>query len=345
MFSKIKIYVVVLLTSLFLAVPALAATFKLSPSSGAMIKNCNKVIDVLMDIDAGKASNAAQIYIDHNFSGAGESVSIAGAGLFASYGFPTPLPAGRIGLYGYTNDITGTDKRFARITARSGNVGAVKNLVIYFNNLDSITSKIADLESNNILTTVISGSYLVEDGWCESNPPYLSDMNPPANKPNHPLDQDIFFKIKDDRTGDSGVKISTLSITLKQGGVAIPFALTTTRVNPADDKAYNVIINPDNQLLHGELIEVGVTVQDFAGNTLIQNYSFNGLTCEQLGCFAYPPTCTTTPPTTTEYVYVTTTEYLYACTPDCVVTTTVFGTTTEFAVSYTHLTLPTIYSV
>ncbi len=335
MYSKIKIYIVVLLAGLLFSLPTLAATFKLSPSSGTMIKNCNKVIDVLMDIDSGKSSNAAQIYVDHNFAGAGESVSISGAGLFASYGFPTPLPAGRIGLYGYTNNISGNDKRFARITAKSGNVDAVKNLTIYFSNTSSITSKIADLDSNNILTTVISGSYVVEDGWCESNPPYLSDMNPPANKPNHPLGQDIFFKIKDDRATDSGVKISTLSITLKQGGVPIDFAVNTVKVNSGDDKVYDVTVNPDDQLQHGELIEVGVTVSDFAGNTLIQNYSFNGLTCEQLGCYSATsslPTCATV----TEYIYTTSTEYVSI--PDYT-TTTIIDTTTEFATTTVTTTL------
>ncbi|GEM_PF-2790279 len=326
MFSKTKIYIISFLATLLLAGPVYGATFKLSPSSGTMIKNCNKVVDVLMDIDAGKASNAAQIYVDHNFTGSGESASIAGAGLFASYGFPTPLSTGRVGLYGYTNNISGNNNRFARITVKSGDVGAVKNLTIYFNNTDSVTSKIADLDSNNILTSVVSGSYIVEEGWCENNPPYLSDMNPLPNKPNHPLDQNIFFKIKDDRTGDSGVKISTLSITLKQGGAPIGFAINTVKVNSGDDKVYDVTINPDDQLQHGELIEVGVTVSDFAGNTLIQNYSFNGLTCEQLGCYSATsslPTCATN----TEYIYTTSTEYVSI--PDST-TTVITDTTTEF---------------
>ena len=248
-----------------------------------------------MDVDSGKQSNAAQIYIDHDFI-SGESVSLSGAGLFASYGIPSPLPSGRVGLYGYTNNIAGTDRVFARLVIRSGNVGASRNLTIHFNNSESITSKIADLDSNNILTGVMSGSYTVIDGYCETVPPYLSNMNPSADKPNHPVGDSIIFDLKDD---SSGVNISTLGITLKQNGVDIPFNLTTTKVNPADDKVYAVVIDPVADLVREVRVDVTVTAQDKAGNSMNRTYSFNDLTCEQLGCFAAPvvtSTVTTTCP-------------------------------------------------
>ncbi len=295
MFFKTKIYIASLVAGLFFSAPALAATFHLSPSSGTLIKNCNKTIEVLMDVDSLKQSNAAQIYIDHDFI-SGESVSLSGAGLFASYGIPTPLSSGRIGLYGYTNNISGTDRVFARVTLRSGNVGAIRNLNIHFNNAESVTSKIADLDSNNILTGVISGSYTVVDGYCETVPPYLSNMNPAADKPNHPVGDNIIFDLKDD---SSGVNIATLGITLKQNGTDVPFNLTTTKVNPGDDKIYAITIDPTSDLIREVRVDVTVTAQDKAGNVMNRSYSFNDLTCEQLGCFAAPvvtSTVTTTCP-------------------------------------------------
>lgn len=315
MLSKIKIICAGIILGLFFASPTYAARFYLSPSSGNMIKGCNKTIDVMMDL-TGEHSNAGQIYIDHNFV-SGEYISLSqSGGKFETYTNFSSLPAGRVGILGYGEDVDGPAQKFGQIVIRSSAIGTTKNLNIYFDPTVSVTSKIADLyTSSNILSSVISGSYDVIDGYCETAPPYLSNMVPTVDKPNHPVTQDITFDLKDE---DSGVDISTLSITLKQNGVDVPFVLTTTKVNSGDDKIYSVNINPNSDLIREVKVDVRVIVSDKATNIMDRSYSFNDLTCEQLGCFASPIDCTTTIPVTNT-IYVTTTEYI---------TTTEYVTTT-----------------
>ena len=266
-----------------------AATFSLSPSVGTIIAGCPTTFDVQLSTAGGEQTNGAQIYIDHNFI-AGESAGISGAGLFSTYGTPPGMLAGRLGLYGYGGIVSG-NRVFGRVTvtAASSQIGQTKDLIIFFDNSQSITSKIADINSNNILSGVTSGSYNVIFGYCEHNPPYLTNMVPPPNTPNHPVDQDITFDLNDD---SSGVDISSLAVTVQQNGAPLPITVTTQKLNAGDDKRYAVTIHVNNGLTRELRVDVTVIARDWAGNQMNRSYSFNDLTCAQLGCTAAPPSST-----------------------------------------------------
>lgn len=345
MFLKTKIFIGSFILGLFLASPIFAAEFRLVAQDGDndnIIANCNKTIYVMMDIDSLKESNAAQLYVDHNFTGSGETSALNGAGLYAVYGQVPSLPLGRLGVYSYTdgiNNVSGEGLRFASIVvkANTSNIGNTKNLTIYFNSLDPVTSKIADTDSNDILTGVSSGSYTVVSGYCDTVPPTISPVTPKADAPAHPVSSNIIFHVIDT---NSGIDITSLTTTLKQkdytgtGKDDVPFILTYLPIT----NGYAITLNPINDLIRELKVDVKVTVKDMAGNSKTLDYSFNDLTCAQLGCFALPPTCTSTL-TTTEYVYITSTEYISTCAPDCVATTTIFDTSTEFVTTTVTTTL------
>jgi len=344
MFLKTKIFIGSFILGLFLTSPTLAANFRLEAQDGDnnnIIANCNKTIYVMMDIDSGKESNAAQLYVDHNFTGSGETSALNGAGLYAVYG-EIDSPSGRLGIYSYTNGITnvsGSNKRYASLVIKTtaAKIGTTKNLTIYFNSLDPVTSKIADTDSNDILTGVSSGSYTVVSGYCDTVPPTISPVTPKVDAPAHPVSSNIIFHVIDT---NSGIDITSLTTTLKQKDYAgtgkddVPFILTYLPIT----NGYAITLNPVNDLIRELKVDVKVTVKDMAGKSKTLDYSFNDLTCAQLGCFAFPPTCTSTL-TTTEYVYITSTEYISTCAPDCIATTTIFDTSTEFVTTTVTTTL------
>jgi hypothetical protein len=262
---------------LFGSAGAQAAGFYFSPSSGTLIKGCAANVYVKIDT-AGATSNGAQIYVNHTGSG---SFGISGAGLFSAYGTPPGAPAGSIALYGYGGNVTGGSLNFVRISITPSVNGALSLSII--NTTDDITSKIADYPTSaNILTEVGTASFTVVDGYCETAPPYMSNLDPVAGKPNHPVGQDIIFDLHDD---GSGLNMSTFSATVIQNGITLDTVITET-AHGTDDKWYSIVINPVNNLTPEMKVEVTVNVSDKAGNNLSRTYYFNDLTCAALGCTA-----------------------------------------------------------
>ncbi len=254
-----------------------AASFYLEPASGNLIKGCTAQIRVKMSTD-GQASNGAQVYVDYGALGGG-SISLSGGGIFSTYGTPPGVPAGSVGLFGYGGIVNGNGLNYATVNVKS-NVNGSLNLTIKYNAGD-ITSKIAaHPTSENILTSVSSGSYTVIDGYCETQPPYLTSLDPVPDKPNHPVGQNIKFDIKDD---GSGLNMSTFGVTVKQNGIELPIVITQT-AHGTDDKWFSIDINPVNNLTPEVKVVVSVSASDKAGNTMSRTYQFNDLTCAQLGC-------------------------------------------------------------
>lgn len=254
-----------------------AASFYLEPSSGNIIRGCTTQIKVKMSTE-GQSSNGAQVYATYTSLGGG-SISIDGAGLFSTYGVPPGTPAQTLGLFGYGGVISGTSLDYATINVLPGASGAFSLNILF--NAGEITSKIAaDPSSENILTSVANGSYIVADGYCETQPPYLTNLNPVADKPNHPVGQNIIFDVKDD---GSGLDMTTFSATVEQNGVILPTNITQT-ANGTDNKWYSIIIDPVNSLTPEMKVVVNVSVMDKAGNLMTRTYQFNDLTCAQLGC-------------------------------------------------------------
>ena len=175
--------------------------------------------------------------------------------------------------------MSGDGRQFAAITVRPVVDGTV-NLNLRFNT-PTLASKIAQYPtSEDILNSVISGQYNVVFGYCETNPPYLTNLDPVPDKPNHPVDQNLTFDLRDD---SSGVDISTLQISVKQNNVDLPIAVNTVKQS---DLLYNVVVDPVNNLTPELKVTVTVTAKDKANNVMNRGWSFNDLTCAQLGCQA-----------------------------------------------------------
>ncbi|PIT88578.1 MAG: hypothetical protein COU29_02255 [Candidatus Magasanikbacteria bacterium CG10_big_fil_rev_8_21_14_0_10_36_32] len=253
-----------------------AATFSLEPASGTLIKGCPASINVKLNTGS-QSSNGAQIYVD--YTGV-SSANMSGTGLFTSYGLPPGLPAGTAGLYGYGGVVSGASLNFGRINFTAGALGTV-GLTIRFGGTDSLVSKVAAYPtSENILTSVVSGSYTIVNGYCETAPPYLVNLIPAPGTPNHPIDENIKFDIKDD---GSGVNISSLVVTVQQNETDVPFNISTV-LKSTTQGWYSVDIDPINNLIPELKVVVTVNVSDNAGNALSRSYYFNDLTCSQLGC-------------------------------------------------------------
>lgn len=277
-FLRLAFWTIVLL--LFLKVgSASAATFYLEPASGNLIKGCNSTIRVKMST-AGLSSNGAQAYVGYTSLGGG-TISITGGGIFSTYGTPPGVPAGHVGLFGYGGIVNGSGLNYANINVRS-NVNGPFTLTFLYEAGD-ITSKIAqEPSSENILTGVANGTYTVIDGYCETVPPYLTNLDPVPDKPNHPVGQNIKFDIKDD---SSGLNMATFVVTVKQNGIDVPFNITKTP-HGTDDKWYSIDIDPISDLTPELKVVVTVSASDKAGNSMTRTYQFNDLTCAQLGCAA-----------------------------------------------------------
>lgn len=254
-----------------------AAVLYLEPPSGDLIKGCNSGIQVKISTE-GASVNGSQVYID--YSSGISSISISGGNAFSTYGTPPGIPSQRLGIYGYGGVINGNDINFANININSNLNGPIV-LTLRFETTE-MASKIAeDPSSNNILTSVTSGNYNIIDGYCETSPPYMVDLNPAVDKPNHSVGQNIIFDLKDD---GSGIDISTLQISVKQNNTDRSFDIVKTQ-HGTDFKWYSIVIDPTDDLIPELKVVVSLTVQDKAGNTMNKTYSFNDLTCAQLGCF------------------------------------------------------------
>lgn len=264
-----------------------AATFYLDPPSGGnIIKGCNTSIKVRMSTE-GLSSNGAQAYVGYTSLGGG-TISISGGGIFSTYGTPPGVPASTRGIFGYGGIVTGSGLNFANLNINSNLNGPLTLTFLY--EAGDITSKIAQHPSSeNILTGVTNATYNVIDGYCETVPPYLTNLDPVPDKPNHPVGQNIKFDIKDD---SSGLNMSTFVVTVKQNDVDVPFNITKTP-NGTGDKWYLIDIDPISDLIPELKVVVTVSASDKAGNSMTRTYQFNDLTCAQLGCSvsAITPQC------------------------------------------------------
>lgn len=252
------------------AIPS--AAFALSPGPANLTQGCVKTVDVLLTVE-NTSSNAAQIYLRHNLTAPGESISITGADLYNAYTTPTGLAADTIGLIGYGGDRSGVNLRFARLRIQSPYVGKTINIEVISDPSLIMRSKVADTSnSEDILSSVSGGTYPVVTGWCESLPPDIINLNPPLGRLDLPLGNPITFNIRD--TG-SGVNLNTLQFTLSQAGASVPFTLNTEALIPGDHTEYAVTVTPGHDFLPEARVDWQVRVQDFAGNLRSANYYFN----------------------------------------------------------------------
>ena len=263
-----------------------AATMYLSPASGNMITGCDFYVDVLIDT-AGDSTNGTQLYIDDNLDGGGDSLSISAGNMFTTYAVPDGVPAGLKGYIGYGGTQNGSGLRFARLKLKSSNIGKNVTADIHFDLLEDVTSKIAqDPSSENILSSVTGGSYTVVDGFCETSPPNITNVNPEDKKPNHAVDANLNFTISD---SGSGVNINTLNVRTEQDGTIVNYAFDDAQLTYSGSaSSYEIEIDPLTNFLPEVKVEWTISATDFAGNSVNRIYSFNDLTCEQLGCIGSP---------------------------------------------------------
>ena len=265
-----------------LSVPAHAARIYLEPAGGTMIAGCTKTVLVRIDHN-GSQSNTTQVYVSDNLTGANESASFVRGTLYSDYFVPPNIPTGLDALVGYTfSTVSGNAQTFGQLRLRSNTINKNVSVNIEYDEDDDLTSKVYN-SGVNYLTEVSGGSYTVVDGFCDTIQPNVINTIPLANEPNHPVAGDITFDITDN---DSGVAIDTLQVTVTQAGNSVVYTevsdqLTFTEFNTLD---YRIRINPDQPFIPQTLVTITVQVADRAGNVRTMSWSFNGLTCEALGC-------------------------------------------------------------
>lgn len=259
--------------------PSFGASFSFSPDSGSLTTGCSETIDIRID-SAGSDTNGAQVYLDHD--GEAGEVTLLATGDFSTYTVPDENPTSYDLLVGYGSYLNSATIRFARVRLNSTRIGATINLSVYYDSEDPYSSQIA-LDGTDITTGAGSASFTVTDGFCETAPPYLQNLDPEPNEPAHPVSGDIVFDLKDN---SSGVDIETLEVDVIQDGEPIRYEydderLTYTAINERD---YTITIDPLEDFISELVVTVDVTAADRAGNVMNRIYSFNDLTCEELGC-------------------------------------------------------------
>jgi hypothetical protein len=271
------IYALTLPSSLF------AATMSFSPSSANTITGCTTFIPIVINTN-GQDTNGAQVYVSHTgLPGEVQLQSIGGA--FDVYRVPDINPTPYLALRGYGGYRNGPAVQFARLRILSTRVGATINVAIMYDPSEDYTTRIAR-DGIDITTSVGSGTFTVVDGFCDTVPPQVLNLIPVSNEPNHPVAGNIGFDVTDN---SSGVDLSTLAVTIEHDGypggslsfVASSPELSATVLNPRD---FRVVIDPPINLIPQTLVRITVEVSDRAGNRTTRSWTFNGLTCEQLGC-------------------------------------------------------------
>ena len=260
---------------------AASSTLSISPSSGKVVQNCNFNASIILDTQ-GNTADGLQLYIDHNLTGSGESFSLSGANLFNTYSSVQNLPKGaEEGLLGYGNDVKGSNLKVANIRFSSPNVKTA-DIKIHFDQKQSKTSKVA-VDGSNILTGVNNGSFSVESGFCETVSPRITNLDPKNREPNHPVYENVKFDVTDN---SSGVDISTLSVQVTHDNSTKTYTATDPELiyNKINSTDYSIEIDPASDFIPQEVVNVLVQLSDNAGNSKKRKYSFNDLTCKELGC-------------------------------------------------------------
>jgi hypothetical protein len=269
----------------FLFLPRLvfsaSSTLQVNPEDGTAKTDCRFVGNIILDTK-GNTVNAAQVYLNHDFTKSGESFSLSGGATFSSYSEPQNLPSGaNTGLVGYGNEVSGSELKFARFTAKSPNK-ITKNIKIHFDKQKSKTSKVAK-DGDNILDSVIGGKVTVQQDYCETKSPNIVNLDPKPREPNHPTSSPIKFDLTDNV---SGVDLATLEVIVEHDGSTTTYnnvstELTTSKINSTD---YSIKVNPTNNFTPQKRVDVTIKVKDKAGNNTKRKYYFNHITCKQLGC-------------------------------------------------------------
>lgn len=281
LFSNIYIGIGTAVLVLFGSVsPTIAADLFFAPSAGTIITGCPTYISLAIDTN-GESTNGAQVYLDHDGT-AGEVTLQSTGGVFDVYRTPDINPTPYQALRGYGGYQIGSAVPFARVRVSSTRVGEAINVSLFTSDEAEYTTKVAR-DGIDITESVGSGRYTVVDGFCDTILPQVINTIPVANDPNYPVDADISFDVTDN---SSGVDIGTLEVTIVHDGetavyTAASDALSYTEFDTLD---YAIRINPESNFTPQRLVTITVRVSDRAGNVRTTSWSFNGLTCEALGC-------------------------------------------------------------
>lgn len=276
-------FALVVVAGFFFAVKtdALAASIKLSPSSGSFTKSC--LTSVNIEVDAtGQSSNAADIEISYNpaqVTIVDSEPDIVGTqiktGIAYEAYFFNEVNSGtgkiRIASGSYLRHLT-SNKIFATIQFIPATSASSVQFNVKFDGVGvSLDSNIADsTTSNDLLSSVTNGSYSLSAGSCQSDTkgPQV-EFKSPKNGQNIIGDSSVSIRLTDDQTGiDLGnTQFVIDGIIYKIGSSQV------TYTGSALD--YTFSINPDGSFSKSTPSSIAVVTQDVAGNTTSEQIFVN----------------------------------------------------------------------
>ncbi len=301
-----KYLYLLLLLIFFVPIATHAASFSFSPTQ-TFEATCPAQIDVLIDAQ-GVGSNAADAYITYDPSDIVGTPQVTAGSAYESYVRPTvdvlDATHGLIKFTGFSiySDLTSKGV-YAHIqfTPKAGVANTTFGWdYVLGSTTDSNIWKSSD--RSEILNQVQSGAYIFKatDGYCDEDkvPPTIDTEVPLPGSINQPLDSDVSFIIRDNR---SGVDINSVVVKIINDGVTTQYnrnnsnfesALIDTGPN-GEPLAYSISISPYPGFVSRKLVTVQVAGNDKVGNKGGGSWSFNEpqSDCESLGCSGPTTVC------------------------------------------------------
>lgn len=292
-----------LLASFAIGATVNAARFELSPSTGTYMAGCDSSIAIMMSTE-GAESDAANILVHYNpadieiidNNGTVPGVQIAPGSTYDIYADNTvDTTAGIIRLTGFSighayNSGSGFGA-FGSIPFRSRPGVLSTAVTIEYVPGSTTDSNIAEyITSDDLLTGVTNGSYTFVVGPCvaDTTPPYVTNPDPAPGAEGVPLDSNVAFNIRDNR---SGVDINSVRVNIQ--GIDYTYDGVNRFSYTGDPLNYRIVVDPIENFLEGVIVRVEIRAQDLALNVMSPyRYYFNRPpepppippTCEELGC-------------------------------------------------------------
>lgn len=283
-FKKISILISSIFVTLLMPQLSQAASFRLEPANATFIRGCNATIQIQISTN-GANSNAADAMLDYS-AGPNTTLSIQNGTAFESYAGKN-VSNGKITMTGFSAGsmlYTGNEyKLFGNIIVNSTDDELDIDFDYAPNNPTDSNIADADNGSIDILNMVTGGSYTFVDGFCETAPPFLTDITPAPDSVGVALDTNISFHIKD---LIAGVDIKTVKISITHNDTTIDYVpdVTPEITYTGTNKDYAMVINPAENFLPDLPIQVRVIATDFAGNSMNRTFKYNYISCTDLGC-------------------------------------------------------------
>ena len=265
---------------LLFSTPAHAAKMALSPGSAEFRSGCVNVLNVVLNtegentvaVDAFLRYNPAEIEILDQLSGV-LGVQIRPGSLYQSY--PGNIVSNgliRLTAFNQSGFFNGRGI-LASIVFKSKPGVESASLGFDFSPGLSTDSNVASSEASDLLNATYGGSYTFKPGPCkaDTSPPWVEERSPDDGEVNVPLNSNIEFVIKDNK---SGVDLDSLKVEVndviykKEGENQFGYKGKALK--------YKITVDPAEDFLDRVPVVVKINAQDFDGNVMPEvAYSFN----------------------------------------------------------------------